>query len=294
MRRRSFFILAVALAATLAAGCADPLATPSGAAPLRYRDEVFSAVTMTSDVTYGTAVNQQGATVTLKIDIYRPTGDVATNRPAVIWIHGGGFSGGDKTSPEIVDEANTLAKKGYVSASISYRLNPGGCSAAGPTAGCIIAIQQATFDGQTAVRFLRDNATTYGIDPTRIAAGGSSAGAITALNVGYNGDNPGPGDHQGFSSSIRAAQSISGAALGTGSISPGDAAALLFHGSADPIVPYVWAQNTVTEATADHLVAVLRTWPGEGHVPYLAHRAQILSETANFFYSQMDLAHAAT
>ena len=129
MRRRSFFILAVALAATLAAGCADPLATPPGAAPLRYRDEVFSAVTTTSDVTYGTAVNQQGATVTLKIDIYRPTGDVITNRPAVIWIHGGGFSGGDKTSPEIVDEANTLAKKGYVSASISYRLNPGGCSA---------------------------------------------------------------------------------------------------------------------------------------------------------------------
>jgi predicted esterase len=124
--------------------------------------------------------------------------------------------------------------------------------------------------------------------------GGSSAGAITALNVGYNGDNPGPGDHQGFSSRIRAAQSISGAAISQAAISTGDSSALLFHGTADPLVPYSWAQSTVSAAQADHLVAVLRTWPNEGHVPYVQHRTQILDETTNFFYSQMDLAHAAS
>ena len=48
------------------------------------------------------------------------------------------------------------------------------------------AIQEAAADAQTAVRFLRTNAATYGIDANRIAIGGSSAGAITALNVGYS------------------------------------------------------------------------------------------------------------
>ena len=49
--------------------------------------------------------------------------------------------------------------------SINYRLEPGGCSASAPTANCIIAIQEALADAQTAVRFLRTNAATYGIDP---------------------------------------------------------------------------------------------------------------------------------
>ena len=42
-----------------------------------------------------------------------------------------------------------------------------------------------------------------------------------------------------------------------------------------------------------HGVVVLRSWEGQGHVPYTQNRTQILDETRNFFYSQMDLAHAA-
>jgi carboxylesterase type B len=37
-------------------------------------------------------------------------------------VHGGSFCCGDKTSPELVDEANTFAKEGYVNFSIDYRL----------------------------------------------------------------------------------------------------------------------------------------------------------------------------
>ena len=47
----------------------------------------------------------------------------------MVFVHGGGFSGGNRNSAEIVDEATTLARRGYVTASISYRLTPGGCSA---------------------------------------------------------------------------------------------------------------------------------------------------------------------
>ena len=79
----------------------------------------------------------------------------------------------------------------------------------------------------------------------------------------------------------------------TAVIGAGDAPALLFHGTADPIVPCSLAQATVNAATAAGLVAVLRSWTGDGHVPFSAHRTQILDETRNFFYSQMDLANAA-
>lgn len=281
-----------ALLALVLVGC-DPLATPGGEAPLRYRDDVFASVTKTSNITYGRAVNQDGQTVTLRLDMYEPAGDTVAARPAIVWVHGGSFCCGTKTSAEIVDEANAFARKGYVNVSIDYRLVSGGCGADADIIRCVTAIGHAREDAQTAVRFLRAQAATYRIDPDRIAIGGSSAGAITALNVGYSPENPGPGDHQGFSSAVRAVQSISGAQLASGPIDAGDAPALLFHNTSDPLVPYAWATTTVDQATAAGLLAVLRTWEGSGHVPYAEHRTQILDETRNFFYWRLDLAHAA-
>jgi len=49
----------------------------------------------------------------------------------------------------------------------------------------------------------------------------------------------------------------------------------------------------VNKAHDAHLDAYLETWPGEGHVPYVRHRDQILTQTRNFLYWEMDLAHAA-
>jgi para-nitrobenzyl esterase len=278
-------LIVVAALAVIGAGCDFPNILPPGAAPVRYRDAIFNTVAMTSDITYGSAVNLAGQTITLKLDVYAPpASDSVTSRPAIVWVHGGSFSGGDKTSPELVDESNTFAKKGFVNASIDYRLEPGGCSAGGVTAECITAIQEAEQDAQTAVRFLRTHAATYGIDPTRIAIGGSSAGAITALNVGYaSSENP--------SSKVRAAVSLSGANL-LSNIGPGDAPALLFHGTSDPLVPYQWAVNTTNAAQAAHLQVYLETWPGAGHVPYVQFRTQILTQTQNFLWWEMDLQDA--
>lgn len=285
----------LALAACLvivATGCDLRLLVPPGNAPLRYRDPVFAAVTKTSDVTYGSAVDQQGNTVTLKLDVYRPTGDTITNRPAVVWVHGGGFSSGNKTSPELVDEATTFAKKGYVNVSINYRLSTG-CSASAPTASCVQAIIDAMHDAQAAVRFLRATAATYGVDANRIAVAGTSAGAITALDVGANPNDPGTSGNPGYSSAARAAVSLSGAKI-LGREDAGDAAILLFHGTADTLVPYQWALNTLNEAKAAGLQAELTTWQGAGHVPYLQHRTEILDQTTNFLYWELDLTHAST
>jgi poly(3-hydroxybutyrate) depolymerase len=262
-----------------------PYVTPPGDAPLRYRDQVFANVTLTSNIVYGSAVNGSSQTITLRLDLYEPTGDTIGPRPLIIWVHGGSFSGGDKTSAELVDEANVFAKKGYVNASINYRLEPGGCSAGGPTPTCILAITEAQQDAQNAVRYFRTNAATYDIDVDRIAIGGSSAGAITALNVGFaTSSTP--------DAAVAAAVSLSGAVIGP-QVNAGDAPSLLFHGTSDSIVPYQWAVNTYNAATNAGLDTFLTTWVGAGHVPYVQHRTEILDQTTNFLWWEMDLANAA-
>jgi len=281
-------VAALALLAVGATAC--DLVAPEGPAPLRYRDATFTQVTKTADITYAQVVDRQGETQTLKFDLYEPTGDTLARRPLIIWIHGGSFAFGSRTSPEIVDEANTFAKKGYLNASISYRLSEQGCTVIG--AECIESIYDAIEDAQGAVRFFRRYAARYGIDVNRIAVAGTSAGAITALNVGYATTVPEPSGPAGYSTRVNAAVSLSGAVIFTGSVSPGDAPALLFHGTADRLVPYSWAQATIDNAKADRLKAFLVRWEGDGHVPYIEHRSQILDLTTNFLYSTLNLADA--
>ena len=263
---------------------AIPFTPPPGPAPLRYRDAIFT-VGVTPNIVYGSAVNFSGQTVTLFMDVYQPVGDVETARPTIVWVHGGSFAFGSRTSPELVDQANVFSAKGYVNASISYRLEPPGCSAGAPTVQCVVAIQEAMLDAQTAVRFLRTNAATYGIDVNRIAIGGSSAGAITALNVGFS-------SSEDPTAAVAGAVSLSGGRL-LGAVDAGDAPSMLFHGTSDFIVPYQWAVNTVNAATAVGLDSFLTTWVGAGHVPYVSHRTEILDQTQNFLYWEMDLANAA-
>jgi predicted esterase len=274
----------LAVLAVVAAGCDWPNIGPPGNGPVRYRDAIFNSVTVTSNVTYGSAVNLENQTIPLELDMYQPTGDTVTSRPAIVWVHGGSFCCGDKTSSELVDEATTFSKEGYVNVSINYRLESPGCS--GTLSNCVPAIQEAAADAQTAVRFLRTNAATYGIDPNRIAIGGSSAGAITALNVGYS-------SSEDPSARVRAAVSLSGAQLIFGTISPGDAPAIDFHCTTDPLVSYQWAVNTINAAKAQGLDAFLESWNETCHVPYTEHRQQILDQSRNFLWWEMDLAHAA-
>jgi predicted esterase len=286
--RRRHLLLVLAVLGIITAACDWPNITPPGNSPLRYRDAIFNAVTVTKDVTYGSAVNLENQTVTLKLDLYQPTGDTVTNRPAIVWVHGGSFCCGDKTEADMVDEATTFSEKGYVDVSINYRLESPGCS--GTFSNCLPAIQEAFEDAQAAVLFLRTNASTYGVDPNRIAIGGTSAGAITALNVGYS-------SSEDPAASVRAAVSLSGAYVGVsgvGPISKGDAPAMDFHCTTDPLVPYQSAVNTINDAQAVSLDAFLESWNATCHAPYASNRQQILDQSTNFLWWEMNLAKAAT
>ncbi|MCU1372181.1 MAG: hypothetical protein JWO77_3375 [Ilumatobacteraceae bacterium] len=287
---RLAIVAVVAVGCVLISGC-QPLhqTAPAGSGTVRYRDAVFASVDKTDDVTYGKAARISGSLQTLKLDVYQPAGDTVTKRPAIVWVHGGGFRNGDKDSPEIVDQANVFAKMGYVNVSIDYRLSKG---CAPFTDECIRGIEMAYHDAQAAVRFLRANAATYKIDVNRIAIGGSSAGGITAYNVAYGSDKVGHSGNPGPSSKVQAAVSISGASLTT-KADPGEPPTMDFHGDADGVVPLEWNDSTLADAAKAKTIAERTVWAGDGHVPYAKHRQQILDETRNFLYAAMALQNAA-
>jgi acetyl esterase/lipase len=133
----------------------------------------------------------------LAMDIVRPK--AAGRYPAIVMIHGGGFSAGLRES--YLPMAIRLAQNGYVAATVSYRLTP------------IFQFPLPLHDVKSAVRFLRANAGKYSVDPEHLGAIGVSAGATWAQFLAITRGNPkleGNGPHQDQSSSVDCAVSYYG------------------------------------------------------------------------------------
>ena len=203
--------------------------------------------------------------MTLELDLYLPRGDTVTRRPALIWVHGGGFTAGDKSSG--ATQATFFARRGYVAASINYRLlSENGCGGdPTPPPECEQAALAAQHDAQAAVRWLRANAATYAVDTDRIAMAGSSAGAVTSLLVDWRSEDPGGSGNPGFSSAIRAAVSVSGGAPTNEYIDEDDPPAIFFHGSEDDTVPFEWAVRNAAAMYGADIFTVLEVIQGAGH-----------------------------
>ena len=84
----------------------------------RYNSEIFNSIG-------DTTINYSDVYIDPfhEMDIYFPIGDTATNRPVIIYIHGGSFYSGDKSMTDCIDFCTSFAKRGYVTASINYRLS---------------------------------------------------------------------------------------------------------------------------------------------------------------------------
>src|SRR4051794_23527006 len=91
------------IALTASAALAGDAPEPAGHAPLRYRDVVFAHVREARGVVYRRA--RRGDALTL--DIYRPAGDRQTSRPAIVFVHGGGFTSGTAQNPPVVRMATS-------------------------------------------------------------------------------------------------------------------------------------------------------------------------------------------
>lgn len=145
-----------------------------------------------------------------KADLYLPASNPSgARRPAVVIIHGGGWTGGDKGAAREINIGTNLALNGYVGLSINYVLastNKGTAKATWP---------QNLHDCMTAVRWLRKNAERLQVNPERIGVIGGSAGghlaAMLAVIGGKDGLDP-QGPYGEFSCRVQCAVDLYGPA----------------------------------------------------------------------------------
>jgi acetyl esterase/lipase len=152
MERRSFLALLPALSAcTPSLGAFDTLAP---------RDRGTRRIVR--DAPYGAQARQ-------KLDLYAPSARDGGALPILVFVHGGSWRNGDKSDYNFMGAA--LAAQGFLTAIPNYRLVP-----------------QARFpdfieDGALALRWVADNAATYGGDASRIVLVGHSAGAYNVMMI---------------------------------------------------------------------------------------------------------------
>ena len=271
--------------------------TAQGCDGKRYLLDVFTeSVVNTTAYGYTTF---SGKPDTLLADIYQPKGDTVKKRPLLILAFGGGFIYGTRYDNYMIALCKAFNKKGYVCASIDYRIYdinlngiPQDSAAIAPT------IVQAQQDMRAAVRFFKKDAATaniYSIDTNNIIVGGLSAGAVTAMNVGYISDTTtnipswlakviagqggveGNSGNPGYSSKVKGVMSMSGGLYRKEFMNKNSVPFVAYHGTADATVPYAAGFTGIytlsmdgDKACADYALtlnvpAVILSVPGGGH-----------------------------
>jgi alpha/beta superfamily hydrolase len=129
----------------------------------------------------------------LRCDIYKPTGG-ATIKPVVIVTHTGSYlpvlvnrqATGSKDDSAIVELCSKLAKRGFIAVAMNYRLgwNAASTVQADATEQLLKATYRGIQDVRNCIRYLRANATTHGIDTSKIIVGGQGTGGYISLALG--------------------------------------------------------------------------------------------------------------
>jgi acetyl esterase/lipase len=130
--------------------------------------EASSAVNIEANLCYEPSGTSCADGISHEFDAYLPTG-VTQATPGVILIHGGGFTGGDKS--DLANLGNKLAADGMAAFSINYRLD----------SSTLVGFPMESQDVMTAISYIRSQATSFDVDPGRLASLGTSAGATLAV-----------------------------------------------------------------------------------------------------------------
>lgn len=185
----------------------------------------------------------------LIIDLYRPENS-GEKTPLIIFMHGGGFSGGSPKNPQEVKFAKIAASKGYTVGLISYRLTRKGQSfdCDFEAEGKINTFKAAAEDFMDAVAFMKNNSEKFSIDPDKIIVGGSSAGAEAVLNAVYNPDLMFENSEKYKEIDFSAVISLAGALVDVRYVTKENAVpGIFFHGTADNLVPFGTAPHHYCE-----------------------------------------------
>ena len=163
--RRSVPFMSLVLVALLASVCAAQqqqprLAGGDGQQTLDLEEDVW----VIRDIEYGVVDGHS-----LRLDAYLPADKEI--HPAVVQIHGGGWRGGDKSS--FAHQGLKYARDGVAAFSINYRLSG------------VAPYPAAVEDCVRAIRWIREHAQEYGIDPDRLGAQGGSAGGHLSLMMAF-------------------------------------------------------------------------------------------------------------
>ena len=247
-----------------------PSPTPSPSPTPTPADPVVS-----NDIQYGEGATTSG-NIPLFLDLYAPDEPCSANRPTVLFVHGGGFTGGNKQSESVTTIASEMVSRSINVVSIQYRLDPQN-PVPGPTYQAIIdegiangtidpseerldAIFAAFEDTVLALNYLKDNQDDLCIDTNRIAYWGSSAGAYTVLQVAYA---------LNQYAIERPAPSVVidywGGLFGDDNLEVGEAPFLVLHGTSDFVVSYQEAIDLTNRADVVAVPYALYTVNGGGH-----------------------------
>jgi acetyl esterase/lipase len=204
-----------------------------------------SRVSAEDGIVFGEATLADGTSAELALDIYTPAGDTETSRPAVILVHGGGFTAGERDGGHVMRWVDALGRLGYVVVSIDYRLDPSlaeaffaGDGAESPRLAA--QLNGATVDARQAVRFLTDHAAEYGIDAERVGSLGFSAGGTVALALAHRQSAVLEGD---AGPAVDAVVAVA-AAMPASWAAAGAPPVLMAHGLDDDTIPYAWGERT--------------------------------------------------
>ena len=240
-------------------------------------------VKRTSAIVYdtGTITNPATAEFDLLLDLYVPDVDLSGKSvPSMVIIHGGGFYGGTRSQPALVDYAERFAAQGYLAISIDYRvagqvpeLNSQFASLYNQSVTTEVETEllqglgmfSAMEDSLKALAWLENYAQEQGFEISALGLLGGSAGAITSLNVGY-----GLNDYGFAVPEFKAVVNHWGNLLidldtSKPSITADEAALISVHGTEDPTVLYSGSVEIHARADEIGLTNELITSEGAGH-----------------------------